>query len=74
MIRKFQLLMAKGELKNDEIQILYVNPQKDNVGSEITKIDFDERGMFRVPWPHGFFEESAVLNIQLIEAITSRKN
>ena len=67
--------MLPAELNpNSRSQVLYVNPSTKNSGSEVMKIDFNERGMFNKPWPNGFFEESMVLNIQLIEAITNRKN
>ncbi len=74
LIRKFQLLVAKGEISPKEIHVLYFDINEKDNSTKIVELPLNDRGVFTKPWPHGFFEESATLNIQLIEEILSRKN
>lgn len=74
MIKKFQILVANGDMSREDLKIYYFDPVPNYLECNVVSLELNERGMFTKPWPNGFFEESAVLNIQLIEAINNRKN
>jgi predicted ATPase len=66
LIRGFQILVAEGKIKSDDIAIYYFS-DSDN-GSVPLKMDLDERGLFKQEWPEGFFDESFKQMKQLIFA------
>lgn len=74
IIRKFQLLVAKGELSNDEIAIIYIEPESEGMESNIKSLDMNDIGNFINPWPSGFFDEASDLAYALIEAQANRQN
>ena len=58
LIRRFQVLIANGELSNDDIAIYYVD--KNRLGNSIVKeYKINERGFFTEPWPGGFFDSTS---------------
>lgn len=73
MIRKVQVMIAKKELKLDEVAVYYFT-KDDKSGSIAKNLVIDENGNFQTKWPHGFFDERSDLVYQLIEAQTQRKN
>lgn len=62
MIRKFQILIAKGQLDKDSISIYYLD------GKLIKEMEFEENGFFKDPWPEGFFDSSFNLSMELLTA------
>jgi predicted ATPase len=66
MIRKLQLMIAKGILSKEDVAVYYF----DNVGetTKIKEMDFDDNGFFKEPWPNGFFDDSYNLARELIYA------
>ena len=54
-IRGVQIAVAKGDIKNSDVNILYVN-QSRYVNSKIEKLELEEKGKFKSGYPKGFFE------------------
>jgi predicted ATPase len=58
MIRRLQVLIANGELSNDDVAIYYVD--KNRLGNSFVKeYKINERGFFIEPWPEGFFDSTS---------------
>lgn len=74
LIRRLQILIAQKKVYHDYVSVLYIAPVDGKNTSEIINLKMDDKGLFTTPWPNGFFEESSVLNIQLIEEILKRTN
>ncbi|MCF3646027.1 AAA family ATPase [Planktothrix agardhii] len=55
LILRLQKLIRKGELKPDDIAVIYVD--RSSEGSNCLELRLDEEGDFIDEWPHGFFEE-----------------
>jgi predicted ATPase len=62
MIRKFQILIANGELDKDNIRIYYI----ENSG-KIRNMIVNENGSIKQNFGKGFFDESASLTIELLK-------
>ena len=55
LIRRLQVLIARGELSNDDVAIYYVD--KNRLGNSFVKeYKINERGFFNESWPEGFFD------------------
>ena len=54
-IRGVQIAVAKGDIKNSDVNILYVNQSRYG-NSSLKKIKLEEKGKFKSAWPKGFFE------------------
>lgn len=69
MIRKFQYLVAKGEIKAEDIVIYYFNDQDEVAkGAELVKeLHIREDGMMDGDFGHGFFDESTRQTINLLK-------
>ena len=65
LVRGFQVEVAKGNLSKDDIAIYYVGKYK-NGNSYVKKLELTEKGMFKEPWPGGFFEEDYRLTKELL--------
>jgi len=66
LIRKIQVLIANDELDRDKVSVMYFD---NNEGStKIKKMEIEENGFFKVPWPYGFFDDSANLSWELLTA------
>ncbi|MCY7362642.1 MAG: DUF3696 domain-containing protein [Ignavibacteria bacterium] len=66
LIRKIQVLIANGELDMDKVSVMYFD---NNEGStKIKKMEIEENGFFKEPWPYGFFDDSANLSWELLTA------
>jgi predicted ATPase len=74
LIRKLQILVAQKKINHDDVSVLYIQSTEGKNISEIINLKLDEKGLFTTRWPNGFFEESSILNIQLIEEILRRTN
>ena len=55
LILRIQKRIRSGELKPEEVSVLYVQPSEE--GSQILDLRLDDDGDFMDPWPDGFFEE-----------------
>ncbi len=55
LMLRIQKLIRKGELKPEDVSVLYVSRGED--GSSIQRLRLNSRGMFIDPWPDGFFPE-----------------
>jgi len=69
LIRKIQVLVAKGEIAKDSIGIFYFDNKKGL--TSIKEMEMEDNGFFKEPWPDGFFDDSYNLSRDLIYA---RKN
>lgn len=67
LIRRFQYLVAKGELKKEDIQIYYFNNSENlQPGDEVVyPININADGSLTRPFGPGFFDEAANLNLLL---------
>ncbi len=65
LIRKFQVMVAKGEADSKDIIIYYIDPPKDGHGARARKIEIDKNGFLSDDFGEGFFDESANLISQL---------
>ena len=54
-IRGVQIAIAKGDIKNSDVNILYVN-QNTHGNSKTEKIELEDKGRFKSGYPKGFFE------------------
>lgn len=72
LIRKLQVLIAKGELAREKVGVWYF--KKVNGVTKVEKMDIDENGLFKNDWPDGFFDDSIDLTMELFEALRKRKN
>lgn len=55
MIVRLQRHIANGELSPKDLFIYYVNPTEQ--GKELVRLELDEKGVFKMDWPGGFFPE-----------------
>ena len=55
LMLRIQKLIRKGELKPDDVSVLYVSRGED--GSNVQQLRLDTDGEFLDPWPDGFFPE-----------------
>lgn len=72
IIRKLQLLIAKGLLKHDDVAIYYFSNSKNK--TKVKELKLDANGMFIDKWPNGFFDEAADLSYELLKEISKRYN
>ena len=54
IIYRLQKLIRLGELKPEDVSVVYVT--KDQQGSHCLQLRLDQDGDFLDPWPGGFFE------------------
>lgn len=72
IIRKIQLMIAKGELSLGDVAINYVGIN-DGV-SDVKELRMAENGNFLDKWPNGFFDEAVELTLELLKAQMNRNN
>jgi len=66
IIRKIQVLIAKGKLDREKIAVYYFD--KTEGTTKVKKMEIEENGFFNEPWPNGFFDDSANLSWELLTA------
>lgn len=66
LVRKLQVLIAKGELDKDDVAVYYFDNK--NNSTNIKKMEFEDNGFFKEPWPYGFFDDSYNLTKELLRA------
>ena len=71
MIRKIQVLIAKGDIDKNRVAVYYFNKDEKSGTTSIKEMEMEENGFFKEPWPDGFFDDSYNLARELIYA---RKN
>ena len=71
MIRKVQVLIAKGDIEKDGVAVYYFNKDEKTGITSIKEMELEYNGFFKEPWPDGFFDDSYNLARELIYA---RKN
>lgn len=71
LIKKLQVLIARGELKLEDIAVYYFD--SDNGEVKVKKMEMDERGLFIEDWPNGFFDDATNLTLELFEALKNSK-
>lgn len=71
LIRKIQVLIARGELDRSKLSVQYFNNENGITKTETMEID--EHGLFVKDWPNGFFDDSVNLTMELYEAIREIK-
>jgi len=72
LIRKMQVLIAKGELDREKVGVWYFDNSEGT--TKIKEMKIDENGLFKEDWPRGFFDDSVNLTMELFEALRKRKN
>src|SRR5690606_26028698 len=71
LIRKLQVLIAKGELRQEDIGVYYFDSKGGE--SKVKCMEMDERGLFIEDWPDGFFDDSTDLTLELFQALKINK-
>jgi len=71
LIRKIQVLIARGELDRSKLSVQYFN--NENGITKVETMEIDEHGLFVKDWPNGFFDDSVNLTMELYEAIREIK-
>lgn len=71
IVRKMQVLIARGELKKERVSVYYFDKDKTTGITSIKEMELEDNGFFKEPWPDGFFDDSYNLAKELIYA---RKN
>lgn len=66
LINQARLRVAKGELKSQDVIVLYVC--RNSSGSHVKSIPILENGDFAAEWPEGFFEERYQETLALLDA------
>ncbi|HMU44267.1 MAG TPA: DUF3696 domain-containing protein [Ignavibacteriaceae bacterium] len=74
IIRKVQVLIAKGELDRDRVAVYYFDKDEKTGITSIQEMELEDNGFFKEPWPDGFFDEASDLAYTLLEAQIKRKN
>jgi len=72
IIRKIQVLIAKGELDKDKVSVWYFDNREGT--TKIKEMTIDEHGLFQENWPNGFFDDSINLTMELYDALRKRNN
>ena len=72
MVRKLQVLYAKGEIDPNDFIIYYFDNSKGT--SEAIEMKLDKYGLFIEKWPHGFFDDKMNLTFELLDVIRDRSN
>ncbi len=67
MIRKIQVMIAKGELSGDKVGVYYFD--NINGATKVKEMKMDKRGLFLEDWPDGFFDDSTNLTLELYDAL-----
>ncbi|MBK7380319.1 MAG: DUF3696 domain-containing protein [Ignavibacteriales bacterium] len=71
LIKKLQVLIARGELKQEDIAVYYFDSDSGEVN--VKRMEMDERGLFIEDWPNGFFDDATNLTLELFEALKNSK-
>jgi predicted ATPase len=76
MVRKFQYLVAKGEMKKEDIVIYYFNDPNNIPAGEpqIKKIEILEDGSLSDDFGSGFFDEATNWKFELLQLRKAQKN
>lgn len=57
LMMRIQRRIRQGQIKHDDVSVIYVEPGEGGSGSRALPLRLDERGDFIDEWPNGFFEE-----------------
>jgi len=76
MIRKFQYLVAKGEMKPEDVVIYYLHDPNDIPEGEkqVKKIEILPDGSLSDDFGPGFFDEATNWKFELLRLKNSQKN
>ena len=74
MIRKIQVLIARGKLNKDHVAVYYFDKSEKTGVTKINKMEIEDNGNFKDPWPGGFFDEASALAYDLLDAQLNRNN
>lgn len=72
LIRKIQVLIARGELDKEKIGVYYFDIKDSK--TKIKEMEIDDNGLFKEDWPDGFFDDSIDITLELYEALRKGKN
>lgn len=64
IIKKLQVMFAKGKITDDDVNINYFDNKNGN--TKVKKMEIEENGFFKEPWPNGFFDEGMKLTKELL--------
>lgn len=70
ILRRLQVLVAKGEVSRDDVAIYYFD--KKDGETKIIEMKMEANGLFTNDWPEGFFDDKANLAFELMDAIKNR--
>lgn len=67
LIRKLQVLVAKGELPVNDLKIYYVDKNEQGIAG-VEEMELLDNGKFKRAWKTGFFDQSFELTMELLNA------
>lgn len=67
LIRKLQVLVAKGELQISDLKIYYIDKDKHGIAN-VEEMELLDSGKFKKAWKTGFFDQSFELTMELLNA------
>ena len=67
LIRKLQVLVAKGKLPVSDLKIYYVDKNEQGIAS-VEEMELLDNGKFKKAWKTGFFDQSFELTMELLNA------
>jgi AAA15 family ATPase/GTPase len=70
IVRKLQVLIAKGKLKKEEVAVYYFDKDDKTGITSIREMKLDERGRFLDDWPPGFFDTDTELALEFFREIS----
>ena len=68
IIRKVQVLIANGKLDKDRVAVYYFDKDEKSGITSVRKMELEDNGFFKEPWPDGFFDDSFNLSMELLTA------
>lgn len=74
LVRKLQVLVARGELQNSKVSIYYFNKATKNQKSGVSHISIDPDGALSESFGPGFFDESANSRYELLKINKEQNN
>lgn len=64
LIRKIQVLIANREIDRNKIGVYYFDNTDGSI--KVKKMEIEDNGFFKEPWPNGFFDDSYNLSKELL--------
>ena len=70
IVRKIQVLVARGDLKKEMVAVYYFDKDEKTGITSIKEMELDEKGRFITEWPPGFFDTDTKLALEFLREIS----